>query len=181
VGEMRLHPDDLARLADLVADALAARSAAFGTTPRLVDAATVAQRFGVTAQWVRENAEQLGAVRLGDGPRPRLRFDLARVADTLNPRCRNGRSECRPRQVPEGVSRCARGTRAGNEAGTLPIRTLQSRSSARNKVPGRRGNAPGPATRSSPSPRSQRTPRQGGGARSGGSTPPASNERSRHG
>lgn len=47
--------------------------------PHLVDAAVVAERHGVARSWVYENAERLGAVRLGDGPRARLRFDLREV------------------------------------------------------------------------------------------------------
>jgi hypothetical protein len=34
----------------------------------------VARLFGVDAEWVRANRVPLGAVRLGDGPRARLRF-----------------------------------------------------------------------------------------------------------
>lgn len=43
---------------------------------RLVDAAEVARELKVSRQWVYEHAGELGARRLGDGPRPRLRFDL---------------------------------------------------------------------------------------------------------
>lgn len=46
----------------------------------LVDAAEVARRFGRSRGWVYDNAGALGAVRLGDGPRPRLAFDPDRVA-----------------------------------------------------------------------------------------------------
>jgi hypothetical protein len=41
----------------------------------LLTAAQVAARFNVDRGWVYAHAEQLGVVRLGDGPRPRLRFD----------------------------------------------------------------------------------------------------------
>src|SRR4051812_5178218 len=53
-------------------------------TPRLVSAAEIARRFDVTRQWVYENADRLGAIRLGRGARPRLRFDLQRVANALD-------------------------------------------------------------------------------------------------
>ena len=80
----RMHPDDLERLAELVADRLAARLDGAGRAPaELVTAAHVAQRFGVCAEWVRGHADELGAIRLGDGPRPRLRFDVATVAKRL--------------------------------------------------------------------------------------------------
>jgi hypothetical protein len=41
----------------------------------LIDAAELARRLGVDRSWVYTHAIELGAVRLGDGPRPRLRFD----------------------------------------------------------------------------------------------------------
>jgi hypothetical protein len=50
-----------------------------GSTPehgRLMDAATLAAELGVTRSWVYEHRDELGAVRLGTGTKPRLRFDL---------------------------------------------------------------------------------------------------------
>jgi hypothetical protein len=82
----RLHPADLETLADLVADRLAERlGASPGPADALLTAAQVARRFGVTAEWVRDHAGELGAVRLGDGPRPRLRFALEDVTRALQP------------------------------------------------------------------------------------------------
>ena len=43
----------------------------------------VAERFGVRREWVYAHARELGGQRLGNGPRPRLRFDAHRVADVL--------------------------------------------------------------------------------------------------
>jgi hypothetical protein len=51
---------------------------------RLVSAAEIARRFGVSRAWVYENADQLGAVRLGRGARPRLRFAPEKVEKRLN-------------------------------------------------------------------------------------------------
>jgi predicted DNA-binding transcriptional regulator AlpA len=39
-----------------------------------LDAKEVAELLGVERDWVYEHAEELGASRLGTGPRPRLRF-----------------------------------------------------------------------------------------------------------
>lgn len=50
----------------------------------LVSAAEIARRFGVSRAWVYENAGRLGAVRLGHGARPRLRFDSKKVEKRLN-------------------------------------------------------------------------------------------------
>jgi hypothetical protein len=54
-------------------------------TGRKLSAAQVAARWGVERAWVYAHAEQLGALRLGTGPRPRLRFDPVRVAEYLSP------------------------------------------------------------------------------------------------
>ena len=42
----------------------------------LVDAGTVATALGVSRAWVYEHADELGGMRLGDGAKPRLRFDV---------------------------------------------------------------------------------------------------------
>jgi hypothetical protein len=41
----------------------------------LVDAAALAVELGVSRDWVYEHADELGALRLGNGPKARLRFD----------------------------------------------------------------------------------------------------------
>lgn len=41
----------------------------------LVDAAELARMFGIERSWVYSHAIELGAVKLGKGPKPRLRFD----------------------------------------------------------------------------------------------------------
>jgi hypothetical protein len=69
----------------LLADAIAERVAGLLSADedpaglRLVSAAEVARELNVGRQWVYEHAEELGARRLGDGPRGRLRFDLETV------------------------------------------------------------------------------------------------------
>jgi len=49
----------------------------------LLTARQVAIRFNVDRSWVYAHADELGVVRLGHGPRPRLRFDAAVVAQRL--------------------------------------------------------------------------------------------------
>jgi hypothetical protein len=44
-----------------------------------LDASALARVLGVDRQWVYEHQEQLGAIRLGNGRRPRLRFELTRA------------------------------------------------------------------------------------------------------
>jgi hypothetical protein len=65
----------------------------------LVDAAEVAQRLGVHESWVYAHAEELGAIRLGDGQKARLRFDLERVARAI------GATEPGPRSMGPGRPR----------------------------------------------------------------------------
>jgi hypothetical protein len=70
----RLVAFDVEEIAELVASA----------RPKvgLIDARELAEELGVARDWVYANAERLGGVRLGNGPRARLRFDveLARQA-----------------------------------------------------------------------------------------------------
>lgn len=51
--------------------------------PRLLTAAEVAARLGVTRAYVYEHASDLGAIKLGNGQRPRLRFDPRLVGQAL--------------------------------------------------------------------------------------------------
>jgi hypothetical protein len=68
----RLTDAVLARVVDLVRrDAVVSRAAG---AERWLDAQELAQRLGVSREWVYEHAEELGAKRIGSGPRPRLRF-----------------------------------------------------------------------------------------------------------
>lgn len=77
------HP--LERLADLLAGRVAERLAplitpgALRQPEGLVDAHEIARRMGRSRWWVYEHAGELGAVRLGSGPRARLGFSPARA------------------------------------------------------------------------------------------------------
>jgi transposase len=74
--------DELAdRLAGQVADRVAARLEGASRDHRkgLIDAQEVARRTGRTREWVYDHQGELGAIRLGSGPKPRLGFDPARV------------------------------------------------------------------------------------------------------
>jgi hypothetical protein len=72
----------------------------------LADAAEVARRLRVHENWVYAHAGELGVIRLGEGEKARLRFDLERVAKTLGiepgPR-RRGPGRPRRHRLPEGV------------------------------------------------------------------------------
>lgn len=49
----------------------------------LVDAVEIAKQLGISRSTVYERSDELGAVRLGDGPRARLRFDPVEVTQRL--------------------------------------------------------------------------------------------------
>jgi hypothetical protein len=84
-GKNGYEDEALDRLAEEVARRLAARLGGLmpGQTEALVDAAEIARIYGKTRSWVYEHAGELGAVRLGNGPRPRLAFSPGRVAASL--------------------------------------------------------------------------------------------------
>jgi predicted DNA-binding transcriptional regulator AlpA len=75
---------------------------------RFVDAAAVAAVLGVERSWVYEHADELGARRLGSGPRARLRFDLEEVDSWLTS-CSQGRgSEAVPGRAARAESAAQR-------------------------------------------------------------------------
>jgi hypothetical protein len=107
---MRLEADEIEAIAERVAERLAERERPPANIG-LATAAQVAKLFGVTTSWVYANKTRLGAVKLGAGPKARLRFDLERVEQELRPRtpsARGGhqrRRRGRPRktELPPGV------------------------------------------------------------------------------
>jgi hypothetical protein len=104
------HPASDATLDIASIDAIALRvvelmrtGEATSVNRRLVDATTLATELGVTRSWVYEHRDELGAVRLGAGPKPRLRFDIETASQALE---RNDRSGVRPSDT-GGAARAA--------------------------------------------------------------------------
>lgn len=83
--EQAYDDDALDQLADLLAERIAVRLSGLtpGRVEPLVDAVEIARLHGKTRSWVYEHAGELGAVRLGSGPRPRLGFSPACAAADL--------------------------------------------------------------------------------------------------
>lgn len=81
-AELRLDPESIEALARRLAELLGGGES---QRPRrqLISAEEVSRWWGVSRRWVYDNAERLGARRLGTGPRPRLRFDPDEVAEQL--------------------------------------------------------------------------------------------------
>jgi hypothetical protein len=119
----RLHPDDVHAIARAVVELL--REEPPTRTPRLLDASQVADMLGLSRDAVYARADELGAVRLGDGPKARLRFDPAKVAAALDAFDGSKRSE-RPTPAPQRASRrrTSGATAGGNQQvpELLPIR-----------------------------------------------------------
>jgi len=88
--------------------------------PRLMGVAEVAQRFGLSKTYVYEHADSLGAIRIGDGPRPRLRFDLDVVAQRLTSCSVSSSTESRG-TAGRAKPRRRTGANGQNGAGLLPI------------------------------------------------------------
>lgn len=82
-----LTPEAIEQIAKRVAQLLqherAGAEQVSETTACLMDAGQVARRLGLTRAWVYQHADELGAIRVGTGPRARLRFDLDTVTTAL--------------------------------------------------------------------------------------------------
>jgi hypothetical protein len=98
---------------------------------RYVTAAELAQILGVTRDFVYSHAAELGAVRLGTGPRARLRFDPESVVERLTT-CETGR-ESPAAQTPTVMPIHRRRHRPGlgTDVDLLPIKGAAASGSAR--------------------------------------------------
>ena len=76
-------------IARKVVEIVDARSTTFG----LVDARALAEELGVSIDYVYAHATQLGAMRLGSGPKARIRFDLDPARQALEVRGATGERE----------------------------------------------------------------------------------------
>ncbi len=81
----------------------------------LIDVPELARQTGLSRTWIYEHARELGAIRLGDGPRARLRFNPDTVKRLLE-------REPPPR-VERAPAKRRRQIRAMNETELLPITT----------------------------------------------------------
>lgn len=129
-----------ARVAELLTGQLPAQPPVTITPGRLLSAAEVSEWWGVRRGWVYEHAGELGAIRIGDGERPRLRFDADRVAQRLQ---RQPASP--PPTQPEPAVRARRSPRIPGGSPRLAFRADPELSSlhSNSQMAGRRANAPG--------------------------------------
>jgi len=79
------HPGlaDVHAIAEAVADVLAERGlvvyAGPGASARVLNASEVSKLLGRSAPWVYAHATELGAIRMGNGPKARIGFDLSNI------------------------------------------------------------------------------------------------------
>ena len=89
---VHLDDDSVNAVAERVVELLRDRS--MGS--QLIDTAEVARRFSLSRDYVYAHADELGAVRLGSGPKARLRFDPTKVAEVLRS---SSEGESRPKRA----------------------------------------------------------------------------------
>lgn len=87
---------------------------------RLVTPAELATFLAVDRSYVYEHADELGAYRLGSGPRARLRFDLEEVRRRTS--CSVSRESAAAEPAPQAPPRPCRRQRLGTNVPLLPIR-----------------------------------------------------------
>jgi hypothetical protein len=80
-ARVKLDPQTVDAIARRVIELLQGKAAT--ASEELVDAAELARRLGVDRSWVYTHAIELRAVKLGQGPRPRLRFDPRLAAERI--------------------------------------------------------------------------------------------------
>lgn len=140
LAELRRAVEAVETLASTLAEALGVRppegDEEEGRPAELLSAAEVARWWGVARRWVYEHAEELGAERLGEGVRPRLGFEAAKVRDRLG-------APLSGRRGP-GQGRLETPARGGDRD-SLP-RGDGAKFVGEEHVAGRRSNAPGPAS-----------------------------------
>jgi hypothetical protein len=106
---VHLDDDSVNAIAERVVELL--RDGSMGS--ELIDTAEVARRFSLSRDYVYEHADELGVVRLGSGPKARLRFDPSKVAEVLRG---SSEGESGPKRA------TARPVRKVREVTLLPIR-----------------------------------------------------------
>lgn len=114
-ARIKLDPQAVEAIARRVVEILERRGA---QQRDLVDAAELARRFGIERSWVYSHAIELGAVKLGDGSKPRLRFDPQIAARVLR-KAGEGSAADPPARSGERAGQPQRGR--GSEVPLLPF------------------------------------------------------------
>jgi hypothetical protein len=80
-------------------------------SPDLLTVAEVAERLKMTPKWVYVHQRRLGVIKLGDGPKARLRFDPRIVEAQLKPEERPSGEAANRVPVPTGTEERRKGRR----------------------------------------------------------------------
>ena len=107
------------RVADLVTARLLGKTAPDGGNYDAT-ADDIAGRHGVSASWVRANSAALGGVRIGTGPKPRHRFNVAVVEKRIAAMRSDTKDQSSARREPKRNRRPA--TVSQSKVPLLPIR-----------------------------------------------------------
>jgi hypothetical protein len=99
-----LTPGDVEAIADTIAQKALAVVSARSTTFGLVDARELAHELGVSVDYVYAHSRELGAMRLGSGPKARIRFDLDGARRALEARAQQSTRQRRRSPWPAGVN-----------------------------------------------------------------------------
>ena len=111
----QLDPADVEAIAERVIELLDRRT----VVSQLVSAAELSRRLGLSRSTVYEKADELGVIRIGRGPRARLRFDVTLVAERLEVDEQRLGPSTGPRRA---AVRRRPATRSVGRTGLLPIR-----------------------------------------------------------
>ncbi len=95
---MNLSAADVEAIAEATARKLAEFIGERGKTFGLVGPRELAEGLGVSLDYVYAHAAELGAMRLGSGPKAPIRFDLDRARQSLEARRTDSRRPGRPRR-----------------------------------------------------------------------------------
>jgi len=120
--EVTLSPESIQAIVAGIVEALGATQA----RPRVVTASELAEALDVSRGYVYEHADQLGAERLGDGPKAHLRFDLERARELLRTCSGSRRPEPATKPDPKPREGTRRPKRSGTTSNLLPIRGTTS-------------------------------------------------------
>jgi hypothetical protein len=114
---VRLAEDQVEDIVERIAERLAPRLPT--QEDGLVDAATIARELGVARATVYANKDALGAIPVGTGSKPRLRFDRKRAVEGWKPGAMSGEVEAASTSPKQRVRLSGRAT-SGVEL--LPVR-----------------------------------------------------------
>jgi hypothetical protein len=114
--EVTLSNDSVDAIAQRVAELLQPHSAG------LIDAATLANRLGVSRSTIYEHSTELCAIEVGEGTRPRLRFDPEKALAIWTRRSRARGSQPQQSHMQPGKRRPRKAAGNGSTPQLLPVR-----------------------------------------------------------